>query len=244
MKLTTIGFWGAYPSKNEATSCYLLEEKGKKIVIDCGSGALAKLQNHIELTDLDAVIISHIHPDHIADLYCLEYAMLIQQQLGNRQKPLDVFIYTENVSHLPFSYPDIFQVKQIKEDSQLQIGTLSFSFHNNLHEIPCCAVKITDQAGKSFVYSGDTGYTESFVQFARNVDTLLIECSFFLEQKGLVKGHLSTVEVAEIAERADVKHVILTHFPHYGSIEQLVKEVQALSSKSVDYAKETLSITI
>ncbi|MET3698774.1 ribonuclease BN (tRNA processing enzyme) [Bacillus oleivorans] len=244
MKLTTVGYWGAYAEKNEATSCYLVEEEDTKILIDCGSGALSKLQNYIELTELDAVFISHIHTDHIADIYSLEFAMLIQTQLKNRKKPLDVYIYAENLETLSFAYPDIVHVKKINLEDSIQIGPFTLSFMENIHEIPCCSIKVSNQQGTVMVYSADTGYNERFIDFCKEVNLLLIECSFFKAQKGFVKGHLSSGEVGEIISKANVEEAVLTHFPHFGQVDQLVEEVKAFCDKKIYRAKEGFSIKI
>lgn len=244
MQLTTIGFWGAYPEENEATSCYLIQENDTNILLDCGSGALAKLQQHINLEELDAVFISHIHTDHMADLYSLEYAILIQTQLGNRTTPLDVYIYSEGIASLPFEYPDIVKVQQINLNDSITVGSLQVTFSENLHEIPCCAMKVTDRKGASLVYSADTGYTDKLVDFAKYTDLFIIECSFYEAQYQKVKGHLNTTEVSDIITRSQARDVIITHLPHFGHISKLAEEIEAMSHKKVQTAHENLSVTI
>lgn len=244
MKLTTVGFWGAYPRANEATSCYLVQDEDTRIVLDCGSGALSRLQNYVQLNELDAVFISHTHADHIADIYCLEYAMLVQRQLGNRKTPLDVYIYTDELNTLTFSYPEALNVQQIHVTDNIQVGSLSVTFSENVHDIPCCSMKITNRTGQTLVYSGDTGYTDSLIQFAKGVNVLLIECSLYKKQQGLFTGHLASNEVGKIAQQANVEQVVLTHFPHYGHLDQLKEEVCQFFNKKVYDAKEGFSITI
>lgn len=68
MNLTPVGIWGGYPKANEATSAFLLEYEGFHCLIDCGSGVLASLQNFLPLAQLDAVVLTHYHADHIADI--------------------------------------------------------------------------------------------------------------------------------------------------------------------------------
>lgn len=77
MKLTVIGHWGGYPKMGEASSGYLLEHKGFKLLVDCGSAVLSQLQYYLKPTELDAVIVSHYHPDHVADIGVLQHALLI-----------------------------------------------------------------------------------------------------------------------------------------------------------------------
>ncbi|HEY4600883.1 MAG TPA: MBL fold metallo-hydrolase [Cerasibacillus sp.] len=244
MKLTTVGFWGAFPRANEATSCYLVQDEDTRIVLDCGSGALSRLQNYVQLNELDAVFISHTHADHIADIYCLEYAMLVQRQLGNRKTPLDVYIYTDELRTLPFTFPEALNIQQLHVTDRIQVGSLSVTFSENVHDIPCCSMKVTNRTGQTLVYSGDTGYTDTLIQFAKGVDVLLIECSLYMKQQGLIKGHLASNEVGKIAQQANVKHVVLTHFPHYGHLNRLREEVRLFYKKKITYAKEGLTITL
>lgn len=244
MKVTTIGYWGAYPEKDEATSCYLVQEENVNVLLDCGSGALAKLQHVVSLKDLDAVFISHTHTDHMADVYSLEYAMLIQTQLGNRTRPLDIYIYEENIEALPFEFPSIVHVHPIQLQDRIQVGSLTVTFSENLHEKPCVAMKVVNNEGKSLVYSADTGMTESIKHFAEGADVFIVECSFFEQQTGFVKGHLSTMEVAEIVNVAGPKHVVLTHFPHFGEKNQLVNEVQKYTQNRIPILLATNNFSI
>lgn len=73
MKLTVLGCLGAYPYKGEGTSSYLLESEGFHLLIDAGSTTLVRLENYLDPLKLDAVILSHYHHDHIADLGVLQY---------------------------------------------------------------------------------------------------------------------------------------------------------------------------
>ena len=74
MKLTTLGCWGAYPYQDGGTTSYLLTGKdGFQLLIDAGSRALNELEKEISPLELDAVIISHYHPDHVADLGVLRH---------------------------------------------------------------------------------------------------------------------------------------------------------------------------
>ena len=89
MKMTVVGFWGGFPEAGEATSGYLFEHDGFRLLVDCGSGVLAQLQKYITPSDIDAVVLSHYHHDHVADIGVLQYARLITSatkgQLRNYQ---------------------------------------------------------------------------------------------------------------------------------------------------------------
>ncbi|CCQ23473.1 Uncharacterized protein yhfI [Listeria monocytogenes N53-1] len=82
MKLTVFGHWGGYPVANEGTSSYLLEEAGFKLLIDVGASAVSIMQNYIDPDDIDAAIISHYHPDHVADVGILQHIRHKEDERG------------------------------------------------------------------------------------------------------------------------------------------------------------------
>lgn len=82
MKLTVLGNNGPFPSPGGACSGYLLEEDSTKILIDCGNGVLSNLQKICPFEDLSAIILTHLHSDHISDLMVLRYAVQIKNARG------------------------------------------------------------------------------------------------------------------------------------------------------------------
>ena len=76
MKLTILGKYGPYPEgKNTACSGYLVENEDTKILVDCGSGVLSRLQSTIDIRTLDAIYLTHLHFDHTSDLLPLRYLL-------------------------------------------------------------------------------------------------------------------------------------------------------------------------
>lgn len=98
MKLTVLGCLGAYPYKNQGTTGYLLQSDGFNLLIDAGSATLIKLQEHLDPLDLDAVILSHYHHDHIADLGVLQYYW----QLHPKRNPRHCFQFMDT-QKIPFT---------------------------------------------------------------------------------------------------------------------------------------------
>ena len=68
MELTVLGSSGTWPNADTATSGYLVQHDGFNLWMDAGTGTLANMQQHIDIPDLDAIVISHEHPDHFVDL--------------------------------------------------------------------------------------------------------------------------------------------------------------------------------
>ncbi len=225
MRLTVVGFWGGFPAKNEATSGYLLEADGFSLLLDCGSGVLSKLQNYKELEDLDAVWLSHYHYDHIADIGPLHFAREVKGYIGQKSPVLPIYghdLDQEAFRHL--SRPNVAKGMVYKEEDALQIGPFTLTFLKTEHPVPCFAARITD-GQSTVVYTADTGYIPELVPFSKEADLLIAECSLYEDQDGSPMGHMNNLEVAELTNLSQAKEVLLTHLPHYGEHDQLLKVV-------------------
>ncbi len=236
MKVTIIGCYGGYPNPNGASSCYLLETEKVKVLLDVGSGALSKLPLHMEMKDLDGVVVSHFHGDHYADLECLKYNCLVETQIGKRKKPLFAYLpdYLGNTED--FSMPPYVDSFGYNENCVLNIGDLKVSFSLNVHPIKSFAIKVQSQ-NSTLVYSGDTGHYDGLVDFCKDADLLICECSLYQKQSGIIEGHLSSVEAGKLAKNANVKELILTHLPHYGNHEDLIMEAKTAYENKISLAK-------
>jgi ribonuclease BN (tRNA processing enzyme) len=234
MKITVLGQWGAYPEAGEATAGYLIEHKDEKILIDCGSGVLAQLQRYIKLTDLTSVVISHTHHDHVADLGCLQYACLIDMDLGMRSEVLPIYIANESNEN---KYKAMMgtDIRNISTEASLNIDDLSFTFFKTFHEAYCLAMKIQFQ-DKTMIYTADTFFDESLIHFCLNADVLIAETSFYKDSDAKKYGHMNSTDVGTLADKANAGKVILTHLPHFGEAGRLVSEVREIYPGLVELA--------
>jgi ribonuclease BN (tRNA processing enzyme) len=243
MQITVLGQWGAYPKAGEATAGYLIEHNDEKILMDCGSGVLAQLQRYINLSELTAVIISHTHHDHVADLGCLQYACLIDMDLGIRPEVLPIYISNEsNVNKYRAMIGT--DIKNISTEESLIIDDLSFTFFKTFHEAYCLAMKIQIQ-DKTMIYTADTFFDESLIHFCLNADVLIAEASFYKEFSDAKKyGHMNSIEVGALAHKANAGKVILTHLPHFGEVGRLVSEVREIYQGSIELASCGMKIKL
>jgi ribonuclease BN (tRNA processing enzyme) len=242
LKLTVIGFWGGYPKKNEASSGYLLEHNDFHLLIDCGSGVLSKLQNYLEPEQLQAVVLSHYHPDHIADIGVLQHARLIQGFLGKSFGTLP--IYGHNLDMQEFeklTYKNITAAIPYHPNELLAVGPYSIRFLQTNHPVACYAMRI-EVDGKVLVYTADTSFKEELIDFSRNADLLLCECNFYGGQNGQAAGHMTSIDAGTLAQQAKVKKLVLTHLPHYGDIRQLVNEAKTKYDGQISLASEEMMI--
>lgn len=225
MKLTVVGFWGGFPAKNGATSCYLLEKDNFSLMIDAGSGSLSKLQNYISPADLDAVIISHYHQDHIADIGVLQYARLVNYYVTGEKKSLPVYGHKEDPEGFQSLSHSYTEGTAYDPDGTLETGPFSITFHKTSHPVPCYGMRITD-GEKTIVYTADTSYKDDWSEFAKGADLLITDSNFYAGGNAAQAGHMTSEEGGIIAKKAGVKELMLSHLPQYGDQQQLIEEAK------------------
>ncbi|UXH45824.1 MBL fold metallo-hydrolase [Rossellomorea vietnamensis] len=244
MKLTVIGQWGGYPKAGEASTGYLLEANGFKLLIDCGSGVLSHLQHHIEATELDAVLLSHYHPDHVADIGVLQHALLIQYFLGKNEGTLPVYAHREDQQGFnSLTYKDLMTAHEYTEDSSLSVGPFTVTFVKSKHPVPCYGMRI-EADGKSLFYTADSAFREEFISFGQDADVLLCECNFYGDMDASNAGHMTSLDAGKLAQKTGARNLILTHLPHFGDLEQLITEAKTVYSGHVSLAKKDMVVEI
>lgn len=237
--MTVVGFWGAYPAKGEATSSYLIEKDGFKLLLDCGSGALAQLPNYIDPFDLDAVVLSHYHPDHVADIGVLQHLIKVQNLIRNEKRNLAIYGHNEDKN--AFSELTSSDTKAIayQPHKPLKLGPFTIEFLKTVHSVACYAMRVTD-GEDTIVYTADSSYQDQFIPFSKKADLLITDCNFYEGQDGSSSGHMNSQEGALIAERAGVKTLMLSHHPHFGERQQLATEAKQYFNGSILLAKTGL----
>lgn len=222
MNIIPIGIWGGYPKANGATSSFLLEHEGFHCLFDCGSGVLSSLQNYIELEALDAVVISHYHADHIADIGSLQYSRLIQYYLGQQPKVLPIYGHTKDqVAYEQLSYKDQTEKRPLQVGVTTTIGPFTVEVCETNHAVYCLAVKFSVDE-QSVVFTADTEWHEPLIEFAQNTDLLISEANLQEEHIGLSPGHLGGSQAGKLARQANAKQLLLTHLPLHGDLDDIL----------------------
>ncbi|WP_067840172.1 MBL fold metallo-hydrolase [Amphibacillus sediminis] len=232
MNLTVVGYWGAYPEQGEATSGYLFEKDGFHLLIDCGSGVMAQLPKYVNPYQLDAVLLTHYHQDHVADIGVLQYHMLVQNGLQKQDKVLPIYGHADDSEGLAMLDHQYTKGMAYDPTGRLVIGPFTIEFLATDHPVPCYAVRITD-GQDTIVYTADSSYKPEFVSFSQAADLLITDCNFYQGQDGKEAGHMNSQQCGEIATAADVGTLLLSHHPHFGDREQLVVEAKRFYQGSV-----------
>lgn len=217
MELTVLGRYGPYPAAGGACSGYLLTCAGRGVLIDCGNGVLSRLQTFMPIGDLSAIFLSHLHYDHISDLFILRYALQALRASGKiPPTPLKVFAPSEPESAFNvLSQLAAFEMIRIEKGLQVRQDGMDVRFEAMSHPFPSFAMAFT-HSGKRFVYSGDTNMNNRLAPFAEDADLFLVEAGLLAKDKDKAKAvtvpHLTAREAGEIAAMANVKRMLCTHF--------------------------------
>lgn len=206
MKLTVLGKYGPYP-KAGATACsgYIVREKNTALVLDFGSGTLARLQEQMKIEDITAIYISHLHYDHTSDLLPFRYL------LEDLNHTVTVYVAKEDTPYygILFNHPN-FKVINIDENSEIKCGDLTLTFYLMDHPVKNYAVKIKGE--KTLVYTGDTRYNDNLYNAAKNADAILADCSKPVGFKG---PHMTLDKTVEFYNKTKIK-IFATHLsPDY-----------------------------
>ncbi len=223
LQIIPIGIWGGYPKAGGATSSFLLEYEGFHCLIDCGSGVLASLQNYLPLEKLDAILLTHYHADHIADIGSLQYSRLIQYHLGEPAPVLPIYapiLDTENFIKL--SYKERTVGVGVSEEDIVQIGPFTVSFCPTIHPVYCLAIKI-EIGERSVVFTADTEWQPKLIPFAQDADLLVSEANLYEKHIGIAPGHMGGSEAGKLAKLAGVKRLLLTHLPLHGEVDEILQ---------------------
>jgi len=190
-----------------------------------GSGSLANLQRHIPLEKVDAILLSHLHYDHIGDVFIFKYA--VQQMLARKMLKQPPVLY------LPGVPEDICQLAAgdgllpahiYAGGGRIRIGELDVSFHEMTHPVPSYAVEILCE-GRRLVYSGDTTWNPYIEELAKDADLFLVDAGLLERHASPAAPHLSVQQACAVAAYA--KKTVLTHIsPFYNRCEILEEACQ------------------
>ena len=209
LTLTILGSCGSYPGPGQACSGYLVQGEGVSVWLDAGPGTLANLQRHVDLDDLDAVVLTHAHPDHWVDVLPYHNAIrYLRPRTGMRVfSPPEVRRLAREVNG---RLEPALDWTDVHDGSTAGVGGLGLTFSRTDHGPETLAVRVDDSSGASLGYSADTGPGWSLSELGPGLDLALCEASLAPAQERQTR-HLTAAQAGTSARAARARHLVITH---------------------------------
>jgi ribonuclease BN (tRNA processing enzyme) len=215
MRLTILGSSASYAGARRACAGHYLEAGGARVLFDCGNGVVSNLAVIGDPTSLDAVFVTHSHPDHFADLYCLQAALQYSPQ--GPVSPIPLFAppgLTDQLKCLlsergARAFDDAFVEVDLVAGEPVFLGGLTVTPVLVEHTEPTFGL-VAEAEGLRLGYTADTGLSDGVRRVARGADLLLAEATLPKEYAGTAP-HLTAAQAGELAREAEAGALVLVH---------------------------------
>jgi ribonuclease BN (tRNA processing enzyme) len=248
VRLTIVGCSGSFPGPESAASCYLVEaddDAGRtwRVLLDLGNGALGPLQRHVDLDTLDALLLSHLHPDHFIDA-CGLYVARRYRPSGPVRTPLPVFGPRGVGDRLLEAYGadaadglgSTYTLQEWEDGRTVTLGPLTMTPRLVLHPVEAYGLRV-EHRGRVLAYTGDTDACPALEELAKDADLLLAEASF-QEGRDEIRGiHLTGRRAGEAAAAAGARRLVLTHIPVWTDGDIVLAEARDAYEGPVELAR-------
>jgi ribonuclease BN (tRNA processing enzyme) len=214
MRLTVVGSSAGWPTPDNPSSCYLLAAGGMNVLLDVGYAAFPALSRMLAPESVDAVLVTHGHPDHVADLHPLLRARGLR---GLHPPPLQVYALPGAIDAVlaldgPGHADGACRVSLINPGQPFSVGPLTVISQSLPHFVPNVGFRLTNRDGSVLAYTGDAGPHPSAPDLFRGADLLLAEATFAESLPAGWDDLLSTAEdAARLAAASGAGALALTH---------------------------------
>jgi len=219
VRVSFLGTGDAFSAAGRHHASYLVAGGGSTFLLDCGATTLASLKRGgIDATAIDLILISHLHGDHFCGLPFLFLEYLFERP---RQRPLRIAgpPGTEERVHALFRaaykelaakpLPFALEFTEMPPDQPVTFGPVHVEPFRVPHQEREISLGLrVGVAGRTLLYSGDTGWTDELIVRSADTDLFICECCFFDTR---VPFHLDYPRIADQRTRFGTKRLILTH---------------------------------
>jgi ribonuclease BN (tRNA processing enzyme) len=246
MELTVLGKSPSWQDSGGACSGYLISEQGFMLMLDCGSGTFAKMREQIDYRDIDAVLISHMHPDHVLDLVpfasALSYSPRPQAAAPRRPElhlpsggrsmigQVTAALGLEGLIDLAFD------VSEYAPADAVELGPLVARFCEVPHYMRTFAVDLTQADGRRLTFGADCGPNDDLPRFAAGAELLMLEGTEVKAGEDF-RGHMTPREAGELGRRAGVGRLVVTHYSDEVDSDWVLSEACAGYGADVELAR-------
>lgn len=249
--LVVLGASGTYPGPGAACSGFLLRCRGVAVWIDAGPGSFANLQRHTGFHDLRGVILSHLHLDHVTDIYPFYYGLKYSPE-SRGPRGIEVYAPAGAEEHLAALLPPpgegkgfegYLEFRTVRAGDELDLGPFHFRFESSRHPIETLAM-LVEAEGRALVYTSDTGPSPELAAFARGADLLITEATVQAPAEGLESVHMAAEQAGAMAAQAGVGRLVLTHIMPGLDPEVSIAQATKSFAGEIDAAADHLLIEV
>lgn len=258
MQLTIVGASGSVSGPLGPASSYLVQapHEGRtfSLLLDLGPGAFGALYRYLDPAEVDAVALSHLHPDHCGDVCALYVAgryaptapwrrIPVYGPAGTPERLVRAYEVDGTAEPGP-SIADWFDHRVWQRDQV--VGPFTVSTVRVAHPVEAYAIRVRQDVpdGGSLVFTGDTGPTPALAELAAGVDVLLSEAAFLSGVDNPPGLHLTGAQAAEIAESVGAELLVLTHIPPWHDPEQVLAEARRVRRGPIELAAPGVRWTV
>lgn len=241
MRLTVLGCAGSFPGPESACSAYHLEADGFRLLVDFGPGSLSALQRYAGLHAVDAILLTHLHCDHMMD--ATSYVVVRRYDPDGQGPPLPIYAPEHAPERLSAAYSleersldDVYTFHALKSGT-FGLGPFSVTVDQVNHPVETYGVRL-EHDGRVLAYSADTAPCDPLVRLAQDADLFLCEASYLDGAENPPDLHLTGREAGEHATKAGVGRLVLTHLVSaWGSEAVTYEAAAAVYGGPVDIAR-------
>jgi ribonuclease BN (tRNA processing enzyme) len=242
VKLRIVGCSPAWPNPGGAQSGYLVEDGGRRVLLDCGAGVLARLREWEPWPRVDAITITHWHLDHWGDLVPWVWGAMFgpARELdapelwvppGGHDRLSDLGARLGQ----PQMFEDAFDVHEYERGTPFTTAGMEVTAVKVLHyDLQAYGFRVSSN-GTVLAYSGDSGPHDGLTELAHDADLFVCEATLADEdadKEGHPRGHLSPLEAEHAFETSRAKRLLLTHRPTERELDERFE--QASDGMEVD----------
>jgi ribonuclease BN (tRNA processing enzyme) len=245
VRITVLGKSPSWPDAGGACSGYLVEDDETCLLVDCGSGVLARLRVVHRYEGVDGVVVSHMHADHFFDL--IPYACALSY--GPHEHPpspelllppggREVLREITSAGGQENVIENAFRVREYDVAAPERVGSLRLRFQPVPHFVPANAVEISsDGGGGRFTFGADHGPSDALCEFAAGTDLLMLEATLTEPEPAGRRGHLTPAEAGQHATRCEAARLVLTHLSDELDADWALAEARRTYAGPVEVAR-------
>lgn len=238
LRLQVLGSTGSWPAPDSPSSGYVVTEADTRVILDIGFGTMPRLSDPL---DVDAVVITHRHPDHCADLFALYHLWAYGEErkvgvplIAPRSTIDSLAAFVEARSGNRFW--EVFIADPVSPGDSRHVGSMELRFFRVDHSVSAVAVRVA-AGGRSLFYTGDTGLAGEWWAAVPRSDLILCEASWQGDgDAGDYTQHLTATQAGTVAAAIGADRLVVTHLKPGLDPVRSVSEAQQTFPGPVDHA--------